>query len=394
MTISEANRLRLLYFLVFCCTASWLPIFADYLKDRGLSGIRIGMILSVTPLMMFFVQPFYGMLADRLGYKKCLLWSSLLASMMYVFYLFDGGFVFLFVVTIFMALFYNTLQPVLDSLSLSLAKRNPNFSYGTLRIAGAAGWAFTGTLVGHYIDVINTTVIFAFSAASMLLTFIVSFSLKHDDGGSIADSGQSFKHAREVFGDKTLIFLLLSVFLISAGATTIWNFYSIYMKENGASASLVGYGISFQGLCELPLFYFSARIIKRFGIKTTLLITAFATALRLLLYSVVKDPRAAVFIEVLHGISWSLFWVACVESVNRLVREDWRATGQSLLYAAYFGVGAIVGNFWTGYLYNAKMKVSEIFLLNAAIVAVVGLLMWLFLSTKKLSWQDQSSLPS
>jgi len=72
---------------VFCCTAAWLPIFAEYLKDHKLSGIRIGIILSITPLMMFLVQPFYGMLADLLGYKKCLLLSSLLASASYIFYL-------------------------------------------------------------------------------------------------------------------------------------------------------------------------------------------------------------------------------------------------------------------------------------------------------------------
>jgi PPP family 3-phenylpropionic acid transporter len=156
------------------------------------------------------------------------------------------------------------------------------------------------------------------------------------------------------------------------------------MKENGASATLVGYGISFQGLCELPLFYFSARIIGRFGIRTTLLVTVFATALRLLLYSVVKNPNAAIFIELLHGISWSLFWVVCVEYVNMLVREDWRATGQSLLYAAYYGAGAIAGNFWTGYLYDTKMKVAQIFLLNAVIVTIVGFLIWLFMKNKKL----------
>ena len=148
--------------------------------------------------------------------------------------------------------------------------------------------------------------------------------------------------------------MLFCIFLVSAGGTTIWNFYSTYMKENGASASLVGYGLSFQGLCELPLFYFSARIIGKLGIRTTLLITVFATALRLFLYSVVKNPQAAIAIELLHGISWSLFWVVCVEYVNMLVREDWRATGQSLLYAAYYGAGAIVGNFWTGYLRTQK----------------------------------------
>jgi PPP family 3-phenylpropionic acid transporter len=218
----------------------------------------------------------------------------------------------------------------------------------------------------------------------MLLTFIFSFSLKPDREKEKSSTSYSFKNIKEVFGNKVLIFLLICIFLTSAGATTIWNFYSIYMKENGASATLVGYGISFQGLCELPLFYFSAKIIGRFGIRTTLLVTVFATALRLLLYSVVKNPNAAIFIELLHGISWSLFWVVCVEYVNMLVREDWRATGQSLLYAAYYGAGAIAGNFWTGYLYDTKMKVAQIFLLNAGIVTIVGFLIWLFMKNKKL----------
>jgi PPP family 3-phenylpropionic acid transporter len=382
MKLSEANRLRILYFLVFCCTASWLPLFADYLKDHQLSGFRIGFILSLPPVMMFIVQPFYGMVADRIGYKKVLLWSSLLASITYIFYLFDGGFGYLLVVTLFMALFYNTLQPILDSLSLRLSERDPSFSYGTLRIAGAAGWASTGIVLGHYIDAINTTVIFIFSAASMLAAFLFSFYLTNDNRKS--SSSAPFTNVKQVFNNPILIFLLLAVVLVSAGATTIWNFYSIYMKENGASASLVGYGLSFQGLCELPMFYFSAKIIQRLGIKTTLIITILTTALRLWLYSVINNPKIAIAIEVLHGISWSLFWVVCVECVNSLVKEDWRATGQSLLYAAYFGAGAIAGNFWTGYLYGEQLRISQIFLLNAGIVTMVAVVVGFYFRRKDL----------
>jgi PPP family 3-phenylpropionic acid transporter len=382
MKINEANKLRILYFLVFCCTASWLPLFADYCKDKGLGGIQIGIMISIVPLMMFLVQPFYGILADRLGYKKCFLLSSFLAALSYVFYLFDGGFVYLLIITVFMAIFYNSIQPLLDSLSLKLVESDPKFSYGTLRIAGAAGWAFTGIITGQLIDAINITVIFSVSAASMLLTFIFAFSLKPDTEKINADSGHSFKRVREIFRNKTLIFLLICIFLISAGTSTIWYFYSIYMKENGASASLVGYGLSFQGLCELPLFYFSAKIIGRLGIKTTLLVTVFATVIRMLLYSSVKNPTAAIFIELLHGISWSLFWVVCVEYVNKLVREDWRATGQSLLSAAYYGAGYIAGNLWTGYLHDTKMKIADVFLLNAGIVAVVGLLILVFMKRR------------
>jgi oligosaccharide:H+ symporter len=382
MKITEANKLRVLYFLVFCCTASWLPLFADYCKDKGLSGIKIGIIISIIPLMMFLVQPFYGMLADRLGYKKSFILSSSLAAFCYVFYFFDGGFAYLFLITVFVAVFYNSLLPLLDSLSLKLVQTNPKFSYGTLRIAGAAGWAFTGIITGQLIDAIDITVIFIVSAISMLLTFIFSLSLKTDREKPASIDTQSFKNVNEVFRNKTLIFLLICVFFISAGTSTIWYFYSTYMKENGASASLVGYGLSFQGLCELPFFYFSARIIARLGMKTTLLITVFTTVARMLLYAVVENPKAAIAIELTHGISWSLFWVVCVEYVNKMVKEDWRVTGQSLLSAAYYGAGYIVGNLWTGYMSGTNMRIADIFLLNAGIVAVVGLLMWIFMKKK------------
>lgn len=390
MQLSEANKLRILYFLVFCCTASWLPIFADYLKDRGMSGVKIGIILSVTPLMMFLVQPLYGMMADRIGYKKCLLWSSGGAAISYCLYLANGGFAYLFLITILMALFYNSIQPLLDSLSLKLVETNKKFSYGTLRIAGAAGWAFTGIVAGYFITHISTTVIFVISGISMLLVFLFSLTLTIDKNTGVADTN-SFRGAGNVLRNRTLLYLLLGVFLVSAGATTIWNFYSMYMKENGASAALVGYGLSFQGLCELPLFYFSARIIRKLGIKTTLMLTVFTTALRLLLYGVIKNPYAALPIELLHGISWSLFWVVCVEYVNILVKTEWRATGQSLLYAAYFGAGAIAGNFWTGFLYDAQLKIADIFLLNSGILVTTGFLMMLLIRPARARHQVQAA---
>ena len=357
---------------------------ADYLKSRGLiTGVQSGIILAITPVMMFLVQPIYGMLADKLGYKKCLLVSSALAALSYALYLFNGGFLFLFIITIFMSLFYNTIQPVLDGLSLKLVQSNPKFSYGTLRIAGAAGWVFTGIITGQVIDNINITAIFIISAISMLLTFLFSFLPIVNNKEEMELEQQSFKNLKSILSNKTLVVLLGCVFLISAGTSTIWYFYSVYIKQNGASASLVGYGLSFQGLCELPLFYFSARIIARLGMKTTLMITIIATVLRLFLYSMVKNPQIAIGIEVLHGISWSLFWVVCVEYVNKLVKEEWRVTGQSLLYAAYYGIGTIAGNFWTGYLSDTNMKIADIFLLNTGIIFITGIVVWIFVKERK-----------
>jgi PPP family 3-phenylpropionic acid transporter len=378
--MSKATALRVVYFLVFCCTGAWLPKLYDYCIHKGLTGTQSALILSITPIMMFVVQPLYGFLADRIGYKKTLLMSTSLASISYLGYLYNGGFTWLILVTVVMSLFYNTIQPVLDSMALQIAKHNSKFSYGTLRFFGAAGFAFTTIITGQVIDAVDITAIFMVSSITMFIAFIFCFFLENE---SVKENTvNAYSGVSSVIKNPSLLFLLFCVFLVSLGATTIWNFYSTYLKDNGASDSLVGYGLSFQGLCELPIFYFSARIILRLGLKTTLVITVLATAIRTTLYHFINNPIATLPVELLHGFSWSLFWVVCVEYVNKLVDEHWLATGQSLLYAAYFGVGAIAGNYWTGYFISRGMSIQEIFLLNAVIVLITAIMAWIFIKRK------------
>jgi MFS transporter, PPP family, 3-phenylpropionic acid transporter len=99
----------------------------------------------------------------------------------------------------------------------------------------------------------------------------------------------------------------------------------------------------------------------------------------MLLYHVIKTPVATLPVELLHGFSWSLFWVVCVEYVNKLVAERWQATGQSLLYAAYFGAGAIAGNYWTQYFLGRGIKLADVFLINSCIIAATAVSIGLFL---------------
>jgi MFS family permease len=65
--------------------------------------------------------------------------------------------------------------------------------------------------------------------------------------------------------------------------------------------------------------------------------------------------------------------------INRWVEPRYRATGQSLLYAAYFGAGVIAGNFWTGYLAESKWRMTEVFWVNAGIVLLIGIILALAL---------------
>jgi MFS transporter, PPP family, 3-phenylpropionic acid transporter len=382
-SISAANRVRLLYFFTFCCQAAWLPRYADYLNGKGFSGFHMGFILSLPPAMMFLVQPIYGYLADKFGFKKTLLLGAVLAAVFFLGHLLQGGFYYIAFVTALMALFFNATQPIIDSLALQTSKDDPSVSYGSMRIAGAAAWSLMGLVNGYLIGSYALEVIFVVSSVMMFLTFLLALTLPNQSKKESVEGSSIIADFRTMLDNRVLLIFLLIMVLISVTTTTIWNFYSLFIKEIGGFDTLVGYGLALQGLCELPFFFFSGLIIQRFGLKNTLIFTMSITGLRMLLYSTVKNSDVAILIELTHGISWALFWVVCVEMTNKLVKPEWQATGQSLLYAAYFGIGAILGNFWTSFLIE-NMTLGNVFLLNAGIVFLTGVAALFILNPKTL----------
>lgn len=378
MNLTAAAKIRLLYFFSFCCQAAWAPRFADFLQGKGYSGFELGLLLSITPVMMFLVQPVYGFIADKFGHRRTLLLGALLAALFFLGHLISGGFYYVAFVTVLMSLFFNATQPIIDSLALQTASNDAAVTYGNLRVAGALAWSFMGVVNGHLIDGFALEVIFITASVAMGITFLIALTLPEARKKQPAIASEEPSKVWQVLRNPTLLTFLGLTILVSVASTTMWNFYSLFMKEIGATDKLTGYGFSFQGLCELPLFYYSAQIIAKLGLKRALLLTLLVTAIRMCLYGWVKNPELALFIELTHGISWSLFWVVSVELTDRLVKTEWQATGQSLLYASYFGIGAILGNFWTSYLYE-HMKLGHIFLLNAGIIGVAGVVAWIMI---------------
>jgi len=77
---------------------------------------------------------------------------------------------------------------------------------------------------------------------------------------------------------------------------------------------------------------------------TGLLATAFAgSALRWLALSQAESAAAVVALQLLHGLTFGLFWSYSVEALSRLVPGPLRATGQALFTAVVFGLGNAVG---------------------------------------------------
>lgn len=78
--MKESKKILYFYtaFQFFYSLLIWVPIFYEYQKQSGISDLEIFHIQSIYYLVFCFLEIPTGYLADRVGYKKCLLAGSIL----------------------------------------------------------------------------------------------------------------------------------------------------------------------------------------------------------------------------------------------------------------------------------------------------------------------------
>jgi predicted MFS family arabinose efflux permease len=62
--------------------------------------------------------------------------------------------------------------------------------------------------------------------------------------------------------------------------------------------------------------------------------------------------------------------VAVVNYVHRFIPTEWKATGQSLIYACYFGGGLALGNAWIGYV-SQRISVKSTMAVESGLTLVL-----------------------
>ena len=369
--LGESSLLRALYFVYYGSSSAWFPFFNVYLQQLGLTGLQIGALSGLRPAVSVISQPLWGVIADLWGRRRTLILSTLLATLTILGFVWTRHFWLIAAWMVVYAFIANPVGPLIDSLVLDYLDRKSAASYGPLRMWGAVGWAVMSFTVGRVIAGRDMRLTFGFGAGLMLLGFVLALRATHqaEEGPSLANR---WRDLGPLLRNRTLLIFLTLVILLQIGASSLFSFYSIYMSELGATSEIIGLAYGIQGISELPLYLMASRIIKRLGAARTITITFFLSAARALLYSAISQPVWALAVQAMHG-TFSLFLVASVQYVNQRVPGQWRATGQSLFWAAYFGIGSILGNVGAGLLYD-RLGIQTMFRINGLLILVVALL--------------------
>jgi PPP family 3-phenylpropionic acid transporter len=176
-------------------------------------------------------------------------------------------------------------------------------------------------------------------------------------------------------------FMFLIVACLSGMALSmISNFLFIFLRQLGADEFSLGLTLTVATLSELPVLFFSSRLLSRWKERQLIGAALLFFVMRALAYSFIIVPWLALPIQLLHGPTFSLMWIAGVSYADRIAPTGMEATAQGLFSGVMLGIGSAGGAFLGGLFYEYFGLVTMFRL--AALIAFVGLGL-VFLGKKK-----------
>lgn len=337
------------YFFYYAAGASLFPFLVLYYRELGLSGKEIGLLTAIKPFTSLFSASLWGGIADATQRHRQLLLLAIIGVI--------GAALTLSVTTTLttlipivatFAFFMAPIVPLVDNSVLDALGEQRN-RYGRIRLWGALGWGITALILGQLTETFGLSYSFYGYALLMGVCFLIATKLPilH------VHIGQTFKHGlTQLLSNKQWMLFLITLLISGIGLSTAHSFLFLYMKDLGASQSLMGASLAVATLSELVIFFYSGRLLDRWGTRKVLIATLIAHIIRLVGYSLVRTPELVLLIQLLHGPTFSLIWVSGVSYANQIAPKGMGATAQGLLSATYFGMGATGGGLIGGYLYE------------------------------------------
>ncbi len=363
---STKSNFQLFYLLVFFSFGALFPLLTVYLKDTvGLSGSQIGMVMSISPVVMILIQPLWGILSDYTQKPKQILIYTLIAtSVSSIVFSFIDNYVGIIIIAFFLAVTQSALVPISDSIALNYVQKEKE-NYGAIRLWGAIGFAIAVLVAGWLSDFFTLKVIFYTFSVALLLSAVVTLYLPSESQPIRVNVRDGLSTLLKM--PKYLLFLV-TTFLIF-GPVFANNFYfGLFITDIGGTVTGIGIAFLLAAGSEAPFMKVAGGWIQRIGLTRIMIAAAFVSSVRWLLYFF-EPPLAVVFVSTIaQGFSVGLFIPAAMQFVREIAPANVRATAVSMYTAIGNGLGSWFCTFFGGFVVE-YYSVSMLYLCFSVLTA-------------------------
>lgn len=330
------------------------PFVPILLQERGIEASLIGFFLAAGTAVKLVAAPIAGRAGDRFNALGVAFFiaaiGSALASLMFIE---SASVVALLVVILAHALFTGPLAPLADAIGLRVAGES-SARYGLLRGVGSAAFIFGVVVSGQFVSGYGTSS--AFVANAVLLTAAAGFALViHGERASRErKEPEADRHAfRELLRIREFRLVIIVSGLILGSHALHDGFTMIRWREAGITPDVAAPLWAIAVGAEVLVFFFvGGALITRIGARGACLVACCAALVRWSAMALTASPLILMAVQPLHGLTFALLHLACMDIIARSVPSRMFGTAQGLYATMGAGVSSVIVTALAGVLYG------------------------------------------
>jgi PPP family 3-phenylpropionic acid transporter len=371
--ITPEHRTTAFYLTLFMAPGAAVMFLPIWLSEKGITTEQIGLINALPVLAILTLNMIIGRIADRAkDWRQVIVIGALIAGIAPIGLFFVNEFWGILLLWTLITLPQGAIIPVLDAATMRLTKRNGT-DYGSIRAWGTLGYMLFNALTGFLIAWFGSVIFVPLFVGLALLRALVALQLPN-----FRAPGQKPTLATAAKQDNARIGILLRQpwfvlpllgFSLVYGSHFVLNgFSALLWKQQGISETIIGPLFALASLSETLIMFAWKRFGKKISARHIILLSASVTVIRFFIMGFSPPVVGLVLLQSLHGLTYAIGFLGCVNFISNWTSEDIAAEVQSLFMVAQ-QVAAMVALLCYGWLVG---QVGNYVYFFAALGAGVG----------------------
>jgi PPP family 3-phenylpropionic acid transporter len=369
-------RLGLFYGAIFIGTGVSSPYLPVWFAHHGLSGSRIGLILSLPMLARAFTAPLLAVWADSFKLRRtALILLSLGVTVAYVAMVAPLGFAWWTVIWFAASSMYSTLSPLADVITLRRA-RIDGINFGWPRGIGSAAFIVGNLAMGAILTRGSPDLVLVWMVAAIAATAVAARVLLPPDPvqeeGHAAGLTDRMAGLSGLLRDPGFMTAVVSAGLIQSAHAFYYGFSTLAWKQQGIAEDLTGVLWATGVTAEIGFLWFLEPWRRRIGPRNLLMLGGVAAVLRWSALAV-SPPLWALFpLQTLHALSYAATFLASLLLVEQLSTPRNASAAQALNSALSGGVLSGLATMASGPLFDRFGAKGYLLMTAMCVVGLAG----------------------